>query len=88
MFCYAAASASFDGIFFIYLTTIIVQNSTLKQVSLTFKLIHDPSQSLMSLVSIELTDVEPFPEHSEKEFNTYLLTNNNRKLLSSLDARK
>jgi hypothetical protein len=43
----------------------------------------DPSQSLMPLVSIEPTDVEPFPEHLEEEFNTYLLTNNNRKLLSS-----
>jgi hypothetical protein len=35
--CYVAASASFDGIFFIYLTIIIVQNSTLEQVSFTFK---------------------------------------------------
>ena len=38
--CYAAASASFDGIFFIYLTTIIIQSSTLKQLSFTFKWMH------------------------------------------------
>lgn len=51
----------------------------------------DPSQSLhkanflhhLPLVTTEPTGVEPFPEHLEEELNTYLLTNNNRKFLSS-----
>ena len=34
-------------------------------------------------ISAEPNGIEPFPEHLEEDFNTYLLMNNNRKLLTS-----
>jgi hypothetical protein len=34
-------------------------------------------------VSVEPNSIDPFPNYLEEEFNTYLLTNNNRKLLTS-----
>ena len=34
-------------------------------------------------VSVELNSIDPFLDHLEEEFNTYLLANNNRKLLTS-----
>jgi hypothetical protein len=52
---------------------------------------NDPSQSphganflpQLPPVSVEPHGIDPFPDHLEEEFNTYLLTNNNRKLLTS-----
>jgi hypothetical protein len=52
---------------------------------------NDPSQSPYSAnflphlppISVEPNGIEPFPEHLKEEFDTYLLTNNNRKLLTS-----
>jgi hypothetical protein len=90
--CYAAASASFHGILSIYLTAILVRSSTPKQPSLKFIIdANDPSQSphganflpQLPPVSVEPNGIDPFPDHLEEEFNTYLLTNNNRKLLTS-----
>jgi hypothetical protein len=90
--CNRAASASPYKQFSIYLAAVVVQSSTTKQPSriLTMDAL-DPSQSPhganllphLPPISAEPTGIGPFPDHLEQEFANYLLTNNNRRLLSS-----
>ena len=81
------------GVFSWNLFYIFNYNSRLKfdnQAAITMDT-NDPSQSShganflphLPPISAEPNGIEPFPEHLEEEFNTYLLTNNNRKLLTS-----